>query len=355
MPSTMRALVARSGSVVLEERPIPSAGDTEVVVRTTAASLCGADTSGVTGSFGVADGTIIGHESVGVVAEVGRAVQGFSVGDRVAVGSATACGQCRNCQRNDHGHCRGKLWGAYSAGVERDGSMAEFFTVPDAGRNLARIPNDVPDDLAVCVTDTLASGTTGPEAAAVPLGGTVAVFGQGHIGLGAAAGARLIGASRVIAVKASPGSEDVSRAMGADICLNLAEHDVIAEIHALTDGEGVDCAIEASGVIASFPRVLEATRFGGTAVVLSSYDADDAATLQIPLAHFGFGLGEKTILSTFSRTGNERLERLFALVQMRRVNLSPLITHHYRFDDAPQAFTDLVVRKPGLIKPLILF
>ncbi|WP_371737169.1 alcohol dehydrogenase catalytic domain-containing protein [Rhodococcus opacus] len=351
----MRALVAREGAARIEHRPIPTPGDTDVVVRTTAASLCSADVGGVTGEFAVADGTIIGHEAVGVVHAVGALVEGFTPGQRVAVSSGTACGHCLNCQRGADGHCGNTVWGAYSSGVSRDGSLAEYFTVPHATRNLAAIPDEVEDAIAVCVTDTMASGTTGPEAARIPLGGSVAVFGQGHVGLGAVAGARLLGAGRVITVKARPGGEEIATALGADICLNLSEHDVTAEISRLTGGTGVDCAVEASGVMSSFPRAVEATRIGGTIVVLSSFTGTPDAALSIPLAQWGWGIGDKTILSTFARTGSERLARLLRLVQAGRVDLNPLITHRYRFDQAEQAFADVAARVPGLVKPLICF
>lgn len=348
----MRALVVHAGSARLEARPVPTPAPDEVIVATTAASLCSADV--VAASQGNA-GRILGHEAVGVVHRLGAAVEGFAIGQRVAVSSGTACGRCANCQRGFDGHCGGSTWGAYSSGVTRDGSMAEYFTVPNAQRNLSVIPEGLDDAAALCVTDTLASGTTGPEAARIPMGGTVAVFGQGHIGLGATVGARLLGAATVITVKAQPGGEDIASAMGADVCINLAEHDVIAEIMARTDGFGVDSAIEASGTISSFPRAIEATRIGGVIAVLSSYGGPPDAVLPIPLAHWGWGIGDKTVLSTFAPTGNERLGRLLRLLAAGRIATAPLLTHRYSFGEAEQAFTDVATRAPGLIKPLITF
>lgn len=351
----MRALVLRDGRVRIEQRAVPAAGPTDVVVRTTAASMCSADVACLSGDPTAPDGIVLGHEAVGVVHEIGSSVTGFTVGQRVAVASGTSCGQCANCQRGYSGHCGGVMWGAYSSGVTRDGSMAEYFTVPHAAHNLAAIPDAVDDAAAVCATDTLGSGSAGPEAAKFPLGSVVAVFGQGHIGLGAVAGTRLLGAARVITVKATPGGEDVSTAMGADVCLNLAEHDVIDEIMTLTDGQGVDCAVEATGVTESFPRAVEATRLGGVIAVLSSYSGPADAVLPIPLAHWGWGVGDKTILSTFAPAGNVRLERLLRLIETGRIDPSPLVTHRYSIDEAPTALDDLAARRRGLIKPLVTF
>jgi len=348
---TMRALVADAGTARLQTRPIPTPAPDEVVVATTAASLCSADVLAAGGGAG----RVLGHEAVGVIHRLGALVEGFSVGQRVAVSSGTACGRCTNCQRGFDGHCGDTTWGAYSSGVTRDGSLAEYFTVPQPQRNLAVIPEDLDDAAALCATDTLASGTAGPETAKIPMGGTVAVFGQGHIGLGATAGARLLGAAMVIAVKAGSGGEQVAAAMGADVCLNLDEHDVIAEINERTGGFGADCAIEASGNIASFPRAVEATRTGGVIAVLSSYSGPPETVLPIPLAHWGWGIGDKTVLSTFAPTGNERLGRLLRLLAAGRIPTTPLLTHRYTFDQAERAFADVVDRTPGLIKPLITF
>jgi len=349
----MRALVADAGTARLQTRPIPTPAPDEVVVATTAASLCSADVVAAAGGGG--EGCILGHEAVGVIHRLGAAVEGFSVGQRVAVSSGTACGRCTNCQRGFDGHCGDTTWGAYSSGVTRDGSLAEYFTVPQPQRNLAIIPANVDDAAALCVTDTLASGTAGPEAAKIPMGGTVVVFGQGHIGLGATAGARVLGAAMVIVVKARPGGEEVASAMGADVCLNLDEHDVVAEIMRHTGGVGADCAVEASGVIASFPRAVEATRTGGVIAVLSSYSGPPDTVLPIPLAHWGWGIGDKTVLSTFAPTGNERLGRLLRLVAAGRIPTAPLLTHHYTFDHAEHAFADVADRTAGLIKPVITF
>lgn len=355
MTGTMRALVARQGEAVMEDRPVPRADVNDVVVRTTAASMCSADVACVTGEFAVDDGRVLGHEAVGVVHEIGERVTGFTVGQRVAVTAVTPCGRCRNCQRGHGGHCRGEAWGGYSFGMTRDGSLAEYFVVPDAEVSLVPIPDAVDDALAVCVADTFATGTTGPETARFPLGATVAVFGQGHIGLGATAAARLLGAGAVITLKARPGHEDISRAMGADHTLNFQEHDPLAVIAELTGGEGVDCAIEATGVKASFPNAVAATRVGGVVTVMSSYSVADGDSLPIPLELWGYGVGDKTILSTFARSGSERLERLLRLLAADRVDLKRLLTHEYEFGVADRALHDLRDRRPGLIKPLITF
>jgi threonine dehydrogenase-like Zn-dependent dehydrogenase len=317
--------------------------------------MCSADVACVTGEFAAPDGIVLGHEAVGVVHEVGSLVKGFVPGQRVAVASTTPCGHCANCQRGFAGHCQNTAWGGYSYGVRTDGSLAEYFTVPAAAYNLAAIPDDVSDAAAVCVTDTIASGSTGPEAAQFPFGGVVVILGQGHIGLAATMTARVLGAGLVITVKARPGGEELAKKLGADICLNLAEHDVEHVVRKLTAGVGVDCAVEASGVQSSFPTAVAMTREGGTIAVLSSYSGPDDSALSLPLAHWGWGIGDKTILSTFQRCGGERLSRLLRLVETSRLDPSPLLTQAYPFEDVEQALADVAERRPGHVKPLITF
>jgi len=351
----MKAFVLRGGRGCFEERDIPAAAAREVVVRTTTASVCSADAACVNGEFPAVDGVVLGHEAVGVVHEIGAGVEGFVVGQRVTVASTTPCGVCTNCQRGFSGHCGGQAWGGYSYGLSRDGSLAEYFVVPSAAFNLVSIPGDVSDEAAVCVPDTIASGSTGPEAAGIPLGGAVAVFGQGHVGLGATMTARAMGAGLVIAVKATPGGDALAHAVGADVLLNMSDHDVVAEIRRLTFGQGADVAIEASGTVAAFPKAVAATRLGGTIAVLSSYAGDSSAQLTIPLEDWGNGIGDKTILSTFQQSGRERMQRLLQLVRFGRLDPSPLITERYSFEETDQALADLFHRKPGLVKPIITF
>jgi threonine dehydrogenase-like Zn-dependent dehydrogenase len=308
----------------------------------------------ITGAFAAPEGIVLGHEAVGIVHEIGSLVTDFTVGQRVAVASTTPCGQCANCQRGFSGHCTDTAWGGYTFGVRRDGSLAEYFTVPFAQHNLAPIPDSVSDADAVCVTDSIASGSTGPEAAHFPLGGAVIIFGQGHIGLAATMSARALGAGLVVTVKARPGGEQLALTVGADIALNLVEHDVVDEIRRLTGG-GADLSVEASGAIASFPTAIAVTREGGVLAVLSSYSGPQDAVLPIPLAEWGWGIADKTIMSTFQRSGSERMSRLFRLIEYGRLNPSPLLTRTLSFDEVGLAVTDLSDRTQGHSKSPITF
>jgi len=351
----MLALVAREGNARLERRPVPQPAPNEVVIRATAVSMCSADVAGAAGVSPVDEGTILGHEAVGFVHAIGAGVSTVQVGQRVAVPSNSPCGYCENCQRGLDGHCGGTDWGGYTAGVSRDGYLAPYFRVPNADFNVTPIPSGVSDEQALCATDTLLSGTTGVEAAQIPMGGTVAVFGQGHIGLAAVAAARLLGAALVIGVRARAGALDVSRAMGADLVLNAEEHEVVDEIREATRGVGVDCAVEATGVAEVFPSAVAATRTGGTVSVMSSYSGPADSTLAIPLADWGWGIGDKRIINPMQKSGRSRLARILRLIENGRLDPKPLITARYEFHQVEQAFRAVAERKPGLIKPIITF
>lgn len=362
----MRALVAREGVTRIEDRGIPAAGPGEVIVRTTAASMCSADPAGADGAFDVVssdptlddaprDGIVLGHEGVGVVHEIGAGVTGFSPGDRVMSVSTAPCGRCENCQRGFGGHCRGVMWGGYGSGLTRDGCLAEYYAVPDAQFNLAHVPDAVTDAQALFVADSFATGSSAVEGARLPYGGSVLVVGQGHIGLGAIAAARTAGAALVIAVKSRPGGEELAFAMGADIALNLTEDDVLARVRSLTGGQGVDLAIEASGATAGFELAVESTRLGGEISGIATYTTGGADHLSIPLESWGWGVGDKSIKTSYQVPGSERTSRLLRLLERGRIDVTPMFTHEYEFADALRALDDVRRGAPGLVKPIIRF
>ena len=184
----MRAFVMRRiGEVAMMDKPVPRPGPNEALIRTTAALICTSDTHTVGGGIGPRDNLTLGHEAVGVIEELGSAVEGFTIGRRVVVNAVTPDWYCPNCQRGYPSQCGGMLGGWRSANT-RDGSMAEYFIVNDARGNLAPIPDDLSDEQAAYCCDMLSTGFAGAENAAIPIGGTVAIFAQGPVGLMATVG-----------------------------------------------------------------------------------------------------------------------------------------------------------------------
>ena len=351
---TMRAFViAGLGKTAVVEKPIPEPGPEEAVVRTTAALVCTSDVHTVRGAIPVPAGRTLGHESVGVIHSLGSAVQGFRVGERVAVGAITPCFRCEYCQRGFTSQCQGML-GGYKYTTQIDGNMAEYFVVPAAQANLTRIPDDLPDEKAVYACDMLSTGFVGAEHAELLLGETVAIFAQGPVGLAATIGCKLLGAGLIIAVESMPNRQELARRFGADAIVDYTKGDPVEQIRALTDGKGVDAAIEAFGFPQTFEAAIWATKPGGR-ISNIGYHGENPAPLQIPLEPFGMGMSDKTIRTGLCPGGSERLGRLLRLMQTGKVDPTPMTTHRFSFDDISTAFEMMTTKADGIIKPLITF
>lgn len=354
MSETMRALVfLGNGKVGVVDKPIPQPGPNEAVVRTTAALICTSDVHTVRGAISIPEGRTLGHESIGVIHQLGSAVTGFAPGQRVAVGAITPCFQCGPCQRGFTSQCQGML-GGYKFTTQRDGNMAEYFLVNDAAANLTPIPDAVGDEAAVYVTDMLSTGFGGAENTELRLGETVAVFAQGPVGLAATIGCRLMGAGLLIAVEGRPERQALARTFGADVVLDPAQGDVMARIMELTGGVGVDAAIEAFGFPETFEAAIRATKPGGR-ISNIGYHGENPAPLPIPLEPFGMGMSDKKILTSLCPGGSERLGRLLRLIENGRIDPTPMTTHEFGFDAIEDAFHQMESKADRIVKPLIRF
>ena len=347
--STMRALVFRGPNQInLEHVPIPKPGPGEAVIRVTLTTICGTDVHIVNGEYPVKPGLTIGHEPVGVIHELGVGVTGYHVGERVLVGAITPCGQCGFCLNGRWSQCGGPI-GGWKFGNTINGAQAEYLLVPHAQANLAKIPDDLCDEQVVLLADIASTGISAAESAEVKIGDTVAVFAQGPIGLCATAGAKLKGASLIIAIESDPVRMMMARRMGADIVLDHTRMDVVAEIKRLTDGEGVDVAIEALGTQATFENALRVLRAGGSVSSLGVY----SGKLAVPLEPFAAGLGDQKIITTLCPGGKERMRRLMELVRHGRLDFTPLLTHTFSLDRITEAYKLFAERRDGVIKVAI--
>ena len=291
MTTMMRTFVMRRiGEVGFVDKPIPEdPGPNGAIVKTTRALVCTSDAHTVGGAIGDRTDLTLGHEAVGIVAKLGREVKCVKEGDRVAVNAITPCFHCENCLRGYTSQCEQLLGGWKFANV-RDGVFAPYFFVNDAEANLASIPTGVPDETAVYACDMMSTGFAAAEHAAIPLGGSVAVFAEGPVGLMATAGARLLGAGLVIAVESKPDRQALARAYGADVVIDHTKVDAAAAIMEAT-GDGVDSAIEALGAEASFEACIKATRPGGTISNVGYHGHGDL--VGIPRLAWGVGMGTR--------------------------------------------------------------
>ncbi len=349
----MRAFVMRKiGEVAVVDKPIPEPGPNDAVIRTTAAMICTSDTHTVRGAIGERSDLTLGHESVGVIHRLGSAVQGHRVGDRVAVNAITPCFRCDNCLRGFPSQCT-EILGGWKFANTVDGGLAEYFRVNDAEANLAPIPAGLPDDKAVYACDMMSTGFMAAEHAAIPIGGDVAVFGAGPVGLMAIAGSRMLGAGSIIAVETVPKRQELARYFGADAIVDFRTVDTVMEVRRLTHGTGVDSAIEALGSSATFANCVRVTRPGGTISNVGYHG--EGEFVGIPRLDWGVGMSDQTIRTGLCPGGRERMGRLLRLLERGRIDPMPLTTHRFRFDEIERAFGMMASKSDGIIKPLIEF
>jgi threonine dehydrogenase-like Zn-dependent dehydrogenase len=352
----MRAAVfVEPGRILLEEKPVPDIGPLDALVRVTTTTICGTDVHILKGEYPVARGLTVGHEPVGVIEKLGSAVEGYREGQRVIAGAITPSGHSNAClcgcsSQDGAGTKHGfKALGGWKFGNTIDGCQAEFVRVPDAMANLAPVPDSLSDEQVLMCPDIMSTGFSGAESGKIKIGDTVAVFAQGPIGLCATVGARLIGATTIITVDSVPRRMEMSGLLGADHCIDFKKVDPVQEIMHLTDGRGVDVAIEALGTQTTFESALAVLRPGGTLSSLGVYSSD----LKIPLSSFAAGLADTTIVTTLCPGGKERMRRLMSAIEGGRANLKPLVTHRFKLDQIEQAYDLFSNQRDGVLKVAI--
>ena len=363
MATMMKAAVfVEKNRIEVVDKPIPDVGPNDALIRITTTTICGTDVHILKGEYPVAKGLTIGHEPVGVIEKLGSAVQGYSEGQRVIAGAI--CPNFNSYAAQDGAPsqdgsylipqglcgCHGfKATAGWRFGNLIDGTQAEYVLVPDAQANLAPIPDGLTDEQVLMCPDIMSTGFKGAENANIRIGDTVVVFAQGPIGLCATAGARLLGASTIIAVDGNDHRLDIARKMGADLTLNFNNCDVVEEIMKITGGRGVDSSIEALGIQSTFESALRVLKPGGTLSSLGVYSTD----LTIPLGAFAAGLGDHRIVTALCPGGKERMRRLMNVVASGRIDLGLMVTHQFKLDDIVAAYELFANQRDGVLKVAI--
>ena len=363
MTEKMRAAVfVEKGRIELTDKPIPDVGPNDALVRITTTTICGTDVHILKGEYPVAKGLTVGHEPVGVIEKLGSAVVGYQEGQRVIAGAI--CPNFNSYAAQDgypsqdgsyliaqglcgcHGY---KATAGWRFGNLIDGTQAEYVLVPDAQANLAPIPDGLTDEQVLMCPDIMSTGFKGAENANIKIGDTVVVFAQGPIGLCATAGARLLGATTIIAVDGNDHRLGISKKLGADVTLNFNQCDVVQEVMKLTGGKGADSAIEALGTQLTFENAMKVIKPGGTLSSLGVYSED----LRIPLTNFAAGLGDHTIRTALCPGGKERMRRLMNVIEANRLDLGVMVTHHYGLDAIVAAYELFANQRDGVLKVAI--
>ena len=349
----MQAYVMRSiGETGFIEKDRPEAGPNDAIVRPTLGLVCTSDVHTVHGAIGEREDITLGHEAVGIVEEVGEAVEIFEPGDRVAVGAITPDWGSLAAQDGHPSQSEQALGGWKFANV-KDGVFADYFHVNGADANMASVPESVSDEAAAYVTDMMSTGFNAAERAHIPVGGTVAVFAQGPVGLMATRGAALQGAGRIIAVENVPKRQELAEFYGADELVDYTEVDPVEAIMDLTDGEGVDAAIEALGSNTTFQNCVEVTKPGG--VISNVGYHGEGEYVDIPREAWGVGMAEKDIVTSLCPGGRLRLQRLLRLLENDKVDPTRMTTHEFGFDEIDEGFHLMESKEQGIIKPVIDF
>ena len=328
----MKALVYHGPATkAWEDVPDPVVqADTDVIVRVDTTTICGSDLHILKGDTPeVTDGRILGHEAVGTVETVGTGVKTVSVGDRVLVSCISACGTCQYCRDGRYGQCLGG--GGWILGHLIDGTQAEYVRVPFADTSTYPVPEGVDDEELLMLADILPTAyEVGVLNGKVRPGDSVAVVGAGPIGLSAITGAKLFSPGLVIAIDLAEARLDMAKQFGADVTINNGDQDVLAAVHEITDGLGVDVAIEAVGVPATFELCAELVRPGGHVANIGVHGKP--ATLHLE------SLWTRDVTITTGLVDTYSTPTLLRLLTGHQINAGRFVTHHFGLQDMIEAY-----------------
>lgn len=333
----MKALVYHGpGQKSWDEVPDPKIQmSTDAIVRVDTTTICGSDLHILKGDVpAVTPGRILGHEAVGTVVEVGESVSSLSVGDRVIVSCIKSCGKCSYCKQGMYAHCLGDEGASgmgWIFGHLIDGTQAELVRVPYAENSVYKIPEGVSDEEGVMLSDILPTGfEIGVLNGAIAPGDTVAVVGAGPVGLAAIMTAGLRGPARIIAVDLDANRLELAKEFGATDTVNSGDADWREQVMALTDGMGVDVAIEAVGIPTTFTMCTKMVRPGGHVANIGVHGKPVELALDelwIHNVHITTGL-----VSTSSTA------MLLRLVAQHRLPAAKFVTHRFSLDQMMDAY-----------------
>ena len=329
----MKALVYHGpGKKSWEDVPDATIQDpTDVVVRVDTTTICGTDLHILQGDVpAVTDGRVLGHEAVGTVTEVGDAVTSLKVGDRVLVPAITRCGRCEYCQRNMPSHCQTVGGIGWIFGHLIDGTQAESVRVPYADTSLYTIPEEVSDEQAIFLADSLPTGyEVGVLAGGVRPGDTVAVVGAGAVGLSAVLTTGLWGAARVIAVDSNKFRLEKALEFGATDTVEVGPN-TVSDVIALTDGLGVDVGIEAVGYPETLLTTASVVRPGGTVANIGVH----GTPVEIPMEEMWI----QNISLTMGLVDTVSIPTLLKMVASGKIPAEKMGTHTFTFDQVDEAY-----------------
>lgn len=327
----MKALVYNGpGKKDLQEHPKPIIKKpTDAVIKITKTTICGTDLHILKGDVATClPGTVLGHEGVGVVESIGAGVTAFKPGDRVLISCISSCGHCEYCRKGMYSHC---VTGGWILGNSIDGTQAEYVLIPHADTSLYPIPEGADEDALVMLSDILPTGfECGVLNGKVQVGSTVAIVGSGPIGLAALLTAQFYSPAEIIMIDLDDNRLEVSKKFGATVTINSSKDNAAKQVMELTAGRGVDTAIEAVGMPATFELCEDIIAPGGTIANVGVHGIKVDLHLE--------KLWSRNITMTTSLVDTVSIPMLLKTVQSKRIDASQLITHHFRLANILDAY-----------------
>jgi len=327
----MQALVYQGhGQKALIEHPKPTIqAPGDAVVRITKTTICGTDLHILKGDVPTClPGTVLGHEGVGVIDAVGAGVNSFKVGDRVLISCISACGRCDYCRKGMYSHCE---TGGWILGNRIDGTQAEFVRIPYADTSLYPIPAGADEEALVMLSDILPTGfECGVLNGKVQVGSSVAIVGSGPIGLAALLTAQFYSPSQIIMIDLDDNRLSVSQRFGATDTVNSSDGKALEQVMNLTGGRGVDTAIEAVGIPATFELCQDIIAPGGTIANVGVHGVKVDLHLERLWSH--------NVTITTRLVDTVTIPILLKTVLSQRIDAKQLITHHFKLDQIMSAY-----------------
>lgn len=327
----MKALVYHGpGKKAWEEKPKPVLKETtDAIVKILKTTICGTDLHIMKGDVpAVTDGRIIGHEGVGIVEEAGTAVSNFKKGDHVIISCITSCGKCDYCKKGMYSHC---VNGGWILGNLIDGTQAEYVRIPHADNSLYPIPAGADEEALVMLSDILPTGfECGVLNGQVKPGDTIAIVGAGPIGMAVLLTSQFYTPAEIIVIDQDDNRLNVAKKFGATHIINSASENAVEKIMALTNGKGVDTAIEAVGIPATFELCEDLVAAGGHIANIGVHGKSVNLHMET--------LWSKNITITTRLVDTVTTPMLFKTVQSKKLQPQNLITHHFRLDQVVEAY-----------------
>lgn len=324
-----------------EERPMPTILEsTDAIIKMTKTTICGTDVGILKGKnpeieatarekTGAWNGRILGHEGIGIVVEVGASVKNFKKGDKVIISAISRCGSCENCQKQLYSHCQNG--GSWIMGYMIEGAHAEYVRTPFADTSLYHLPEDLNTDVAVFLSDALPTGhEIGVQYGNVKPGSDIMIVGAGPVGMGALLTSQLYSPTTIILVDMDDNRLKMAKEMGATHTINSSKEDIESRVKEITGGRGVDTAIEAVGVPATWDICQKIVKIGGNIAVVGVHGKKVDFSLE--------KLWIKNLTITTGLVKTNTTGMLLKACQCNKLPVEKLATHHFKFSEFEKAY-----------------